>query len=275
MKAAELLVKCLEQQGIEYIFGVPGEENIDFIDALNNSSILGDLYENLECLTLQINKKEAIDPYFHKIKETITSDIMLTAKSDAFPMAPQRIIRDIQAALSSDDILLTDVGAHKLWIGRQYEALKPHRCIISNGLASMGVGLPGAIGAKLAFPDKKVLAVCGDGAFIMSITEFETAVRLKLAIVIIVWRDGRYGMIEWEQENKLGRSSNIQFNNPDFMALAKTYGAKGYKVEQAADLSGILQKAFLEDRPVIIDCPVDYTENFRLSKRLNEFKQMN
>jgi acetolactate synthase-1/2/3 large subunit len=132
----------------------------------------------------------------------------------------------------------------------------------------MGIGLPGAIGAKLARPDKKVMAVCGDGAFIMSLAEFETAVRLKVPIVIMIWRDGRYGMIEWEQRNKLGHSSSIQFDNPDFVALAKTYGAKGFKVKQAVELSAILQKALSEDGPVIVECEVDYQENFRLSERL-------
>ncbi|MFE0505351.1 thiamine pyrophosphate-dependent enzyme [Peribacillus butanolivorans] len=134
----------------------------------------------------------------------------------------------------------------------------------------MGIAFPGAIGAKLACPDKKVMAVCGDGAFIMSIAEFETAVRLKVPIVIMIWRDGRYGMIEWEQKNQLGHSSNIQFNNPDFVALARSYGAKGYKVKKAAELTTVLQKAISEDGPVIVECEVDYQESFRLSERLKD-----
>ncbi|USK61402.1 acetolactate synthase large subunit [Peribacillus asahii] len=232
------------------------------------ASLVGDLSTNLQSLTVRIHQRNEMDPFYRNIKETITTDKLINTTSDACPLSPQRIIQEIQTALSSDDIVLSDVGAHKLWIGRQYEALKTHTCIISNGLASMGFALPGAIGAKLACPNKKVIAVCGDGSFIMSAAELATAVQLKLPIVIMIWRDGRYGMIEWEQENKLGHSSNIQFDNPDFVALAKSYGAKGYKVTQAAELSGILQQALLEKGPVLIECPVDYQENFRLSERL-------
>lgn len=196
------------------------------------ASLVGDLSANLLRLIDQIDQRNEIDPFYRNVKETILSDRLLHSTSNSYPMSPQRIIKEIREVLSNDDILLSDVGAHKLWIGRQYETLKPNTCILSNGLASMGIALPGAIGAKLACPDKKVMAVCGDGAFIMSIAEFETAVRLKVPIVIMIWRDGRYGMIEWEQKNKLGHSSNIQFNNPDFVALARSYGAKGYKVKK-------------------------------------------
>ena len=136
----------------------------------------------------------------------------------------------------------------------------------------MGIGLPGAIGAKLALPDKKVIAVCGDGSFIMSLAEFETAIRLKLAIVIIVWIDERYGMIEWKQKNMLGHSANVQFHNPDLIALAHAYGATGFRVNHAVELKEILQKALSEDGPVLIECPVDYEENFRLSERVKNFK---
>ncbi|WMX53278.1 acetolactate synthase large subunit [Peribacillus sp. R9-11] len=234
------------------------------------ASLVGDLSANLLRLIDQIDQRNEIDPFYRNVKETILSDLLLHSTSNSYPMSPQRIIKEIREVLSNDDILLSDVGAHKLWIGRQYETLKPNTCILSNGLASMGIALPGAIGAKLACPDKKVMAVCGDGAFIMSIAEFETAVRLKVPIVIMIWRDGRYGMIEWEQKNKLGHSSNIQFNNPDFVALARSYGAKGYKVKKAAELTTVLQKAISEDGPVIVECEVDYQESFRLSERLKD-----
>lgn len=235
------------------------------------ASLIGNISENLQLLSEQINQREDLDSPFSQLKEVITNDTLDKSTSEAFPMKPQRIIKDIQTVLSGDDILISDVGAHKHWIGRQYEALLPNRCIISNGLASMGIALPGAIGAKIAFPDKKVMAVCGDGSFIMSFAEFGTAVRLKLPIVIMVWRDGRYGAIEWEQVEKLGRSSNIQFDNPDFVALAKAYGAKGYRVGRASEIVQVLKKAFSEDGPVIVECPVDYTENFQLSERLRIF----
>ena len=234
------------------------------------ASLVGDLSVNLQRLTGYLHQRDELDPFYRNVKETIMKEMLVQTTSDAYPMAPQRIIKDIRAVLANDDLLLSDVGAHKLWIGRQYEALLPNTCIISNGLASMGIALPGAIGAKLVHPDKKVIAVCGDGSFIMSLAEFETAVRLKLSIVIMIWRDGRYGqMIEWKQKNKFGHSSSIQFENPDFIALAKAYGAKGYKVKQATELTTILQKALSETGPVIVECEVDYQENFRLSERVN------
>ncbi|MBZ5750368.1 acetolactate synthase large subunit [Metabacillus rhizolycopersici] len=236
------------------------------------ATLLGDLSVNLQSLTDQLQQRNEIDPFYRNLKETITNDLLIQQTSNNYPLAPQFIIKEIRESLSSDDILLSDVGAHKLWIGRQYEALHPNTCIISNGLASMGIGLPGAIGAKLALPDKKVIAVCGDGSFIMSLAEFETAIRLKLAIVIMVWIDERYGMIEWEQKNMLGHSANVQFHNPDLMALANAYGAKGFKVNHAVELKEILQKALSEDGPVLIECPVDCEENFRLTERLKNYK---
>jgi acetolactate synthase I/II/III large subunit len=214
------------------------------------ASLVGDLSINLQRLTEHLQQRDGLDPFYRNVQE--------------------KIMKEKHIGTASDDILLSDVGAHKLWIGRQYEALLPNTCIISNGLASMGIGLPGAIGAKLACPDKKVIAVCGDGSFTMSLAEFETAVRLKLPIVIMIWRDGRYGMIEWKQKEKLGHAASIQFDNPDFIALAKAYGVKGYKVKEAAELTAILQKAFSENGPVIVECEVDYEENFRLSERVKK-----
>ncbi|HET7580224.1 MAG TPA: acetolactate synthase large subunit [Bacillales bacterium] len=236
------------------------------------NTLIGDLSSNLQILTKWIQPRNEMSSAYRQLKEVITSDLAFHSTSDSNPLTPQRIIQEIRAVLAPDDLLLSDVGAHKLWIGRQYDALNPNTCIISNGLASMGIGLPGAIGAKLACPNKKVLAVCGDGAFLMSLPELETAVRLELPIVIMVWRDGRYAAIEWEQQYKLGRSLGVQFDNTNFVELAKTFGAKGYVVEEASQLADIMQKAFSEKGPVLIECPVDYTENSRLSERLNSFK---
>jgi acetolactate synthase-1/2/3 large subunit len=235
--------------------------------------LTGDMATNLREITKHIQKRNGMDPSFQQLKEIITKDTLLHNESNRYPLLPQRVVKDIREILSSDDILVSDVGAHKNWIGRQYETYKMNTFITSNGLASMGIGLPGAIGAKMACPAKKVMAVCGDGAFIMSLSEFETAVRLKLSIVILIWRDGRYGAIEWEQTNKIGRATSITFNNPDFVALAESYGAKGYRVDTASQLADHLKRAFEHDSLVVIDCPVDYTENFRLSERLNYFKE--
>jgi len=130
--------------------------------------------------------------------------------------------------------------------------------------------LPGAIGAKMAMPDRRVLAIMGDGGFMMNVQELETAVRLKLPIVFMIWNDSEYGLIRWKQEASFGRHSHIGFSNPDFVKLAESFGAIGLRVERTEDLPGILEKALAADRPVVIDCPVDYAENMKLSRRLGE-----
>lgn len=236
------------------------------------ASLLGNIKSNLDRLAQMVKRKEKKDPFYDDLKKRIDEDARLHVESDAFPMVPERIIADIRSVLAEDDILLSDVGAHKVWIGRHYNAFKPNTCIISNGLATMGIALPGAIGAKLANPDRKVVAVCGDGSFVMSSPEIETAVRLNLPIVILVWRDGRYGLIEWKQINEFHRASNIEFGDPDFAALAKAYGATGYKISKADEFKPTLQKALSHEGPVIIECPYDYKENFRLSERLKKLQ---
>lgn len=238
------------------------------------ASLIGDIAGNLQSLTERMEQRHEMASVYQQLKDIITKDLRKSEESDAYPLVPQRIIKEIREFLSEDDLLVSDVGAHKHWIARQYPAFQANTCIFSNGLASMGVGLPWAIGAKMAFPNKRVMAVCGDGSFNMSLAELETAVRLELPIVVMIWRDGRYSAIEWEQENKQGRSMGIQFGNPDFVQLATAYGVKGYKINKATEIGEVLPKAFSEKSPVLIECEVDYTENFRLSERLGEFKSM-
>ncbi|NOY66668.1 MAG: acetolactate synthase large subunit, partial [Gammaproteobacteria bacterium] len=143
-------------------------------------------------------------------------------------------------------------------------------CIISNGFASMGIAVPGAVAAKLVHPDRNVVAVTGDAGFLMNSQEIETAIRLNAAIVILVWTDSAYGLIEWKQMNEFGRKSNINFNNPDFVKYAEAFGAKGYKVEKTEDLLPILREALESKQVCIIDCPVDYRENLKLTDKLGE-----
>ncbi len=186
----------------------------------------------------------------------------------SWPMRPQDIIAGIREALLPDDLVICDVGAHKLWMGRLFPCETPNTCIISNGFASMGISLPGAIAAKLAFPEKRVLAVCGDGGFLMNVQELETAVRLRAPVVSLVWRDDGYGVIRWHQLERFGRAASVDFGNPDFVSLAKSFGAVGMRVSKPDELRSCLDQAFRSDRPVVIDCPVDYAENLRLTDRL-------
>jgi len=190
------------------------------------------------------------------------------AERPSWPMRPQHVIRDLRAALSTDDVVICDVGAHKLWMARMFPCLAPNTCIISNGFASMGIGLPGAVAAKLLRPERRVVAVTGDGGFLMNSQELETAVRLRLPVVVLVWRDDGYGVIRWKQMLRFGRTSSVDFGNPDFVTYAQSFGAAGFRVTGPSELAPILTEAFSCGRPAVIDCPVDYSENLRLTERL-------
>jgi len=197
-------------------------------------------------------------------------DLSEHADSTDFPVKPQKIIHDIRAVLDNHDILISDVGAHKMWIARTYIAHEPNTCLISNGFATMGIALPGGIAAKLVFPDRKVMTVSGDGGFMMNVQELETAVRLKTPTVNMIWTDSTFGLIEWKQINKYGHAFGTRFTNPDWVQLAESCGAVGMKVKKGDSLQKILNKAFSYDRPVVIDCPVDYSENVKLTERLGQ-----
>jgi len=187
-----------------------------------------------------------------------------------FPMKPQKIIWDLRTALGLQDIVICDVGAHKMWIARMFRCEHPNTCVISNGFASMGIAVPGAIAAKMAFPERKVVAVTGDAGFLMNSQEIETALRHNIPVVILIWNDGGYGLIEWKQMNTFGRSAYVSFNNPDFTKYAQSFGANGYKVTKADELLPILKQALADNTVSIIDCPVDYSENFKLTEKLGE-----
>jgi acetolactate synthase-1/2/3 large subunit len=178
------------------------------------------------------------------------------------------VLADLRAALRPDDLVLCDVGAHKLWLSRMYPCDVPNACIVSNGFAAMGIAVPGAVAAKLLYPDRRVVAVTGDGGFLMNSQELETAVRLRVPLVILVWRDDGYGVIRWKQMVRFGRASSVDFGNPDLVRYAESFGAAGYRVAAPSDLPTMLAEALTLDRPAVIDCPVDYGENLRLTERL-------
>lgn len=233
-------------------------------------TLIGDIKQNVRNLSEVLTEQNNMSPKIAEIREQILSEFHSFENNTHFPVKPQKIIYDLRSVLDEEDIVLSDVGAHKMWIARMFHCYKPNTCLISNGLASMGVAVPGAIGAKLSKPDQKVVAVCGDGGFLMTGMELETAVRLKLPIVILIWKDKGYGLIEWKQERKYDRSSHIHFGDPDFVKLAESFGAKGMRVERTEDLRGLLQEALEVDGPVVIECPVDYSENMKLTERLSQ-----
>jgi acetolactate synthase-1/2/3 large subunit len=192
------------------------------------------------------------------------------AQPAGWPLRPQWLIRELRAVLAPDDIVVCDVGAHKLWMARMFPCEAPNTCLMSNGFAAMGIGLPGAVAAKLLFPDRKVVAVTGDGGFLMNAQELETAVRVHAPIVVLVWRDDGYGVIRWKQQVRFGRTSSVNFGNPDLVAYAKSFGACGYRVSAPSELKPVLEEAFACGRPAVIDCPVDYGEHLRLADRLKK-----
>jgi acetolactate synthase-1/2/3 large subunit len=190
------------------------------------------------------------------------------AGKPSWPLRPQQVMRDLRAVLAPDDLVLCDVGANKLWMARMFPCEAPNSCIISNGFAAMGIAVPGSIAAKLRHPERRVVAVTGDGGFLMSSHELETAVRLGLPLVVLVWRDDGYGVIRWKQQVRFGRTSSVDFGNPDFVRYAQSFGAAGYRVTNPDELRPILADALNGRVPAVIECPVDYSENLRLTERL-------
>lgn len=199
---------------------------------------------------------------FQSIKSEIENRIYKFKDDLSYPIKPEKLINDVRELLLSDDILISDVGAHKLWIAKIYKTFEPNTCIISNGFCSMGFALPGAIAAKLEFPSKGVVAMCGDGGFLMNVQELETAVRLEVPVIVIVWCDSDLGMISTKQSLELGKSVYTRFQNPDFVKLAESFGAIGYKVEKTEDFKQILQRAKSSTRkPVVIAIDIDASRN--------------
>lgn len=204
------------------------------------------------------------------LREALIREMNACSEDVGFPIKPQKIIWDLRTAMEPEDIAVCDVGAHKMWMARMFRCDYPNTCIISNGFASMGIALPGAIAAKLAYPERNVVAVTGDAGFLMNVQELETAVRMKTPIVVLVWNDSGYGLIKWKQMNAFGRPSHVDFNNPDFVQLAESFGAQGLRVESTEELLPTLRKALESDSVTVIDCPVDYGENLKLTASLGE-----
>ncbi len=205
-----------------------------------------------------------------KIRRLLADELAEGAADNSFPLKPQRVVADTRAALGRSDIVLADTGAVKMWMARLYPTYEPNTCLVSNGLSAMAFALPGAIGAKLAAPDCKVLAAVGDGAFLMNSQEIETALREHIPLAVLIWQDDAYGLIGWKMDLELGYHVEVGFSNPDFVAYAESFGARGYRVGAAGDLLPILNEALAADTVSVITCPVDYTENLRLTDALGE-----
>ncbi|MEH2290753.1 acetolactate synthase large subunit [Nostoc sp.] len=237
-----------------------------------NAEVVGDISDSLYEILKLADRQGKPEPLAISLKSEIRADYEQYAHDDGFPIKPQKLIYDLRQVMGPDDIVISDVGAHKMWMARHYHCHSPNTCIISNGFAAMGIAIPGALAAKLIHPKRKVVAVTGDGGFMMNSQELETALRVGTPFVTIIFNDGGYGLIEWKQENQFGKgnSSFVHFSNPDFVKLAESMGLKGYRVESALDLIPTLKEALAQDVPAVIDCPVDYRENWRFSQRAGE-----
>ena len=204
-----------------------------------------------------------------RLRTAMGEDLRAERADTAFPMKPQRILYDVREAMGASDILLSDVGAHKMWIARYYQCEDANTCLISNGFCSMGFALPGAIGAKIAHPERRILAICGDAGFLMNLQDIETAARRGLNIVCMIWCDGEYGLIKWKQQNTFdGRHADLAFNNPDFELLARAFGIWGRTLAAADELAPALEEAFAQPGPALLAVPVAYAENRKLTQRL-------
>ena len=235
--------------------------------------IIGDISASLDALT------DALAGHrFEHVNDVpgaglLAEEFARGQKDSRYPLAPQRLVADTRAAMGRSDVVLVDTGATKMWMARLYPTYEPNTCLVSNGLSTMSFALPGALGVKLALPESKVLAVVGDGAFLMNSQEIETAVRERIPLVVLIWEDGGYGLIEWKMDLELGEHYYVRFGNPDVVTYAESFGAKGYRINTAEELLPTLKAALDDDGVSLICCPVDYSENLRLTDRLGELDE--
>ncbi len=257
-----------ENKKIVHIDFVPAEVDDHYrVDV----EVVGDLAHTLWMLNERITAQSPmLDSSRHRsIRSEMMADFAAFKDDDTEGLIrPQKVLWDVREAMGPTDVLLSDVGAHKMWIARYYNCDEPNTCLISNGFCSMGFALPGAIAAKLIYPDRRVLAICGDGGFLMNVQELETAKRIGTNIVAMIWEDHGYGLISWKQQNRFGRHTPVEFDNPDFVMLAESFGCRGIRVNNSRDLRPALEEAFAADRPCLIVIPIDYRENQLLTERL-------
>lgn len=235
--------------------------------------VIGDIADTIDLLTGLIEVQQTWDfkYYLKEVKVESEKHLSESANDTRFPIIPQRIVTDIRDAIPSDGIIALDNGIYKIWFARNYKAHQPNTILLDNALASMGAGLPSAIAAKIVYPERKVMAICGDGGFMMNSQELETAVRLKLNLTVIILNDNAFGMIKWKQIQMGFEDFGLDFNNPDFAKYAESYGAFGHKVESTDDLKDKLKHCLNTNGVHLLEIPVDYSENERvLIKELRE-----
>ncbi|MEP7003718.1 MAG: acetolactate synthase large subunit [Chloroflexota bacterium] len=241
---------------VVHIDSRPAEIDASYVIA---TEVVGEIADSLDALTPLVTPRPVATHKRHQLR--VTGD-------GAFPLWPRRVVADLRSALGDEDIVICDVGAHKVWLSRLYPAHAPNTVIVANGFAPMGIAVPGAIAAKLVRPDRKVVAFSGDGGFLMNVQELETAKRLGTAIVMVVLVDGRYGVIEANQQRRFKRTGGVEFGNPDLVQLAHAFGIRAEAVASADDLLPALTRALDGDGPALVAVPIDPRENSKLGDAL-------
>ncbi|MBZ0115213.1 MAG: acetolactate synthase large subunit [Thermoanaerobaculia bacterium] len=280
------LVLALGYDMVEYhprLWNQSGDKRIvhaDFLPAEIDAhyrpgvELVGDLAHTLWMLNERVARDGCSDWDFgqqHATRSELQLDFATHAKDvTEGAMRPQKVLWDVRQALGPKDILLSDVGAHKMWIARYYHCHEPNTCLIPNGFCSMGFALPGAIAAHLVYPDRRILSISGDAGFLMNVQEMETARRLGADITAMVWEDHAYGLIAWKQDNEFGHHTDLSFGNPNWLQLAEAFGWNGFYCDRSADLAGVLEASFEAPGPSLVVVPIDYRENKRLTERLGD-----
>ncbi len=240
--------------------------NIDFVDSVPDRyfnpavEVIGDIASSIRQLAARIPKKREF-PFFENTRLFIEEKINSPFRK-GYPPLPQEIVQSVRKALGREDILVLDNGIYKLWFSRLYKAYAPNTVLLDNALATMGAGFSAGLVAKLLRPERRVLSVCGDGGFMMNCQELETAIRYGIPLVVLILNDNAFGFIKWKQKKMHFEDFALDYGNPDFVLFAESFGATGMKVEEGDDLSEVLEKAFSLNKPVVIECTIDYSVNY-------------
>jgi len=255
---------------IIHIHRFPAEVDLHYEVEVGLQSDIG---RTLDALAAEVGRRFEPAVGEQRIRAMIDGELERGRRDSRFPVAPARVVADTRAALGREDIVLVDTGALKMWMARLYPTYEPNTCLFSNGLSTMAWTVPGAIGAKIARPDARVLVATGDGGFMMNSQEIETALREQVPIVVLIWVDNEYGLIKWKMELELGHNVETAFGNPDFVAYAQSFGARGYRIDTPDELLPTLRQALADDTVSVIACPVDYSANLQLTDALGELDE--
>jgi acetolactate synthase-1/2/3 large subunit len=256
-----------------FLMGASGDPKVVYVGYVSatveqvfhpDAEVIGDIGATVAALADALHQRVKPTGEFLKLRDEIRAHLNERAEDDRFPVIPQRLVHDVRKVVPEDGIVCLDNGMYKIWFARNYRTTVANTLLLDNALATMGAGLPSAISAKCLNPGKRVLAVCGDGGFMMNSQEMETAVRLKLDLVVLVIEDNAYGMIRWKQAVDHFADFGMTFGNPDFVAYANSYGAYGHRVKATADLIPTLEQAFTQGGVHLVAVPIDYSENMRV-----------